>query len=292
MATIMRDLDVDLVRRLVATQFPQWADLPVRPVEHDGWDNRTFRLGEEMSVRLPSASPYRHQPAKEQRWLPVLAPLLPLPIPTPLASGVPGHGYPYVWSVNRWLPGTPASVAGIADPVAFARDTAAFLRALYAIDPDGGPSPGPHNFFRGGPLTTYDDETRRAVAQLATRIDQAACLEVWEQALASVWAGPPVWVHGDVAVGNLLVRDGRLGAVIDFGGLAVGDPSCDCVLAWRTLSGEARRTFKEGMSLDQATWTRGRGWALWKALITFDAADPIEAETSRRTVHEVLDDAG
>jgi aminoglycoside phosphotransferase (APT) family kinase protein len=160
-------IDAALVRRLIAAQFPRWADLPVRPVEVGGWDNRTFHLGPRMTVRLPSAAHYASQVEKEHRWLPKLAPLLPLPIPVPLAKGAPAEGYPWQWSVYRWLEGEAAAVGRISDLRRFAISLAGFLGALQRVDPAGGPSPGRHNFFRGGPLTVYDAETRQAIAALA-----------------------------------------------------------------------------------------------------------------------------
>lgn len=261
------DIRETLVRRLVAGQFPEWADLPVRPVAFDGWDNRTFRLGDDLSVRLPSAAGYVGQIEKEHRWLPVLAPQLPLPIPTPIAKGQPADGYPWPWSIYRWLPGEIASVARIDDLAQFARDVAGFLVALAAIDPTGGPGPGHHNFYRGGSLMVYDAETRQAIIDLGDRIDGAAALEVWETALAATWDGPPVWFHGDIATGNLLVLDGRLGAVIDFGTSGVGDPACDLAITWTLFSGESREAYRAAYPADQGMWSRGRAWTLWKALI-------------------------
>ncbi len=226
------NVDAALVARLVASQFPQWADLPVTPAEPNGWDNRTFRLGMDMSVRLPSAQAYAAQVDKEQRWLPELAPHLPLPIPAPLALGIPAEGYPWKWSVYRWLEGEPASTERIADLNEFATTLAHFLASLQQVDPAGGPPPGRHNFFRGGPLETYEAETRDAIAALDGRIGTDTATAVWETAVAATWHGPPVWVHGDVSAGNLLVRDGRLSAVIDFGSSGVGDPACDVTIAW------------------------------------------------------------
>jgi aminoglycoside phosphotransferase (APT) family kinase protein len=262
------DITSTLVARLVAAQFPQWADLPIAPVELDGWDNTTFRLGEEMSVRLPSGDPYTLQVDKEHLWLPILARQLPLPIPQPLARGVPGCGFPRPWSVYRWLEGDSATVERIANLVEFATDLADFLAALFRIDPSGGPPPGMHNFFRGGPLTTYEAETKNAIAALRDEIDAHRANEVWDLAVAAPWHGPPVWVHGDVTPSNLLVDHGRLSAVIDFGGLGVGDPACDVTIAWTFFSGEGREAFQARLPVDRATWARGRGWALWKALIT------------------------
>jgi aminoglycoside phosphotransferase (APT) family kinase protein len=284
-------IDTPFVARLVAAQLPQWADLPIRPVEPGGWDNQTFRLGEDMAVRLPSAAGYSAQVAKEHRWLPRLAPLLPLPIPIPLALGVPGEGYPWHWSVYRWLAGHPASSEHIGNMDEFATELAGFLAALQRIDPAGGPPPGPHNFYRGGPLTVYDAETRRTIVALGDAIDAAAATAVWEAALRATWHGPPVWVHGDVAAGNLLLRDGRLGAVIDFGSSGVGDPACDVTIAWTLLAGTSREAFRAALPVDRATWIRGRGWALWKALITLAGAldtDPAKAEEARHVVAEVL----
>ncbi|HEY6114098.1 MAG TPA: aminoglycoside phosphotransferase family protein [Gaiellaceae bacterium] len=258
----------DLVSELVRTQFPQWAHLPVRPVELDGWDNTTFRLGDSMSVRLPSADVYSAQVEKEQRWLPVLAPRLPLPVPTPVAKGLPGCGFPRPWSVYAWLDGVHATAERVGDLERFAVDLAGFLTALYAIDPAGGPPPGQHNFLRGGPVDVYDDETRAAIVVLSDEIDGGAAADVWEAALEATWHGPPVWVHGDVAASNLLVADGLLVGVVDFGCSAVGDPACDVAIAWTFLVGESRAAFRGRLALDDATWARGRGWALWKALIT------------------------
>lgn len=289
----MPAIDAQLARRLVGNQFPQWADLPVTPVEHGGVDNRTFRLGERMTVRLPSADSYALQVDKEQRWLPVLAPQLPLPIPTPVAMGVPGEGYPHAWSVYRWLDGEIATEQDIDDLTGFATAVAGFLVALRRIDTTDGPGPGRHNFFRGGPLTTYADETLDAIEALGDEVAGDAARRVWDDAMAATWEQEPVWFHGDVATGNLLLRAGRLAAVIDFGTSGVGDPACDVVLAWTLLSGPSRDAFRAGLGADRGTWSRGRGWALWKALITLADQldrDPEGAAVSRRVIDRVLAD--
>jgi len=285
-------IDTDLVRRLVHAQFPQWRDLAVSPVEFGGWDNRTFHLGDEMMVRLPSAAHYSLQVEKEQRWLPKLAPLLPLPIPTPLAMGEPAAGYPWHWSVYRWIEGETAKTAHIADLGAFAAALADFLVALRGVDATDGPAPGQHNFYRGGSLTVYDGETRQAIAALEGKIDTQAATTVWEAALDATWHGSPVWFHGDVASGNLLVEDGSLSAVIDFGTSGVGDPSCDLAIAWTFFEGESREAFRTRIAVDDATWARGRGWALWKALITVAGHDANQAEVERQrhVIDEVLAD--
>ncbi|WP_028045758.1 aminoglycoside phosphotransferase family protein [Cellulomonas sp. URHE0023] len=284
-------ITVDLVRRLLAEQHPQWSGLPVSPVPRSGVDNRTFRLGDELLVRLPSAEGYAHSVVKEQRWLPVLAQHLPLPIPAPVAQGAPGHGYPWPWSVYRWLPGDSADEAPPGDLTRFAVDLAAFLRALRRA-PGPGPEPGAHNWWRGGPVRHYDDETRQALEVLAGEVDVPAATEVWEAALMSVWHGPDVWFHGDIAPGNLLVSGGALSAVIDFGTSGWGDPSCDLVITWTVLEGSSRDAFRAGVDADSGMWARARGWALWKALITMDRqrADPVAHASARRVLQTVLAD--
>jgi len=286
-------IDVALVRRLVSTQFPQWADLLITPVEFGGWDNRTFHLGEDMTVRLPSHAAYSPQVEKEQRWLPRLAPVLPLPIPVPLAMGRPAEGYPWPWSVYRWLDGDTAMNAPIADPRQLATALADFLVALQRADATGGPPAGAHNFWRGGPLDAYDSETRQAIETLSNEIDTGAATEVWDTAQSTSWRHAPVWFHGDIAVGNLLLTDGELSAVIDFGTSGVGDPACDLAIAWTLFEGESRKAFRAALSLDDATWARGRAWTLWKALIVaagIAGADAREATKSRNVIDEVLAD--
>jgi aminoglycoside phosphotransferase (APT) family kinase protein len=278
-------IDAALVRRLVAAQFPQWRDLPVRPVELDGWDNRTYRLGHDMTVRLPTHERYVPAVEKEDRWLPVLAAQLPVPVPTPLATGVPGEGYPFPWSIRRWLSGEPASYERVPDLPAFALAVAEFVLALQRVDATDGPRAGAHSFYRGAPPEHYDGETRQALARLGSRVDRAAA-DVWDAALGTHWEGPPTWFHGDVAVGNLLVRDGHLAGVIDFGTSGVGDPACDLVIAWTFFAGQSRAAFRRAVGQDAGTWARARGWALWKALISL----PGDEEVNLRVIGDVISD--
>jgi aminoglycoside phosphotransferase (APT) family kinase protein len=268
-----------LVTRLVAMQFPQWAHLPVTPVDLDGHDNTTFRLGDELSVRLPSDDAYVPQVDKEHRWLPILALQLPLPIPEPLARGAPVPSFPRPWSVYRWRAGEIATAEHVGDDVQFAADLAGFLTALYTIDAIGGPRAGAHSFFRGSRLAVLDADARQAIAVLADELDVEAATAVWEAALATIWERPPVWVHGDVTNSNLLVQDGRLSAVLDFGCSAVGDPACDLAITWTYFHGDSREAFRHGLALDEGTWARGRGWALWKALITRARVVPSDGES-------------
>ena len=282
------------VAALVAGQFPQWAHLPVRPVALSGWDNYTFHLGDTMKVRLPSAAGYVGQVEKENAILPRLAPLLPLPIPSPVAIGRPGAGYPYPWSVYDWIEGDIVTPGAITDLTRFAVDLADFMNALHRADSSFGPPPGEHNFHRGGDLSVYDRETRDTVARLGERVDGKLALAVWEHSLATRWDYPPVWVHGDIAVGNLLLRHGRLSSVIDFGCTCVGDPACDLVISWLFLDGPARRAFRAALPFDPGTWARARGWALWKAMLVMaaDSGGVHPAERMPQAVAQlVLDEA-
>lgn len=284
-------VDADLVHRLVADQFPHWADLAVRPVADGGWDNCTFHLGEQMSVRLPTAAEYALAVEKEHRWLPEFAARLPLPIPVPLGKGRPSAEYPHAWSVYPWLDGVPASADRIADPVRFAADLAEFLAALQSIDPSDGPLPGKHNWFRGGTLRTFEGLFRNALTTLDGHVDVGLAREIWKVALEARWDGTPVWFHGDIAQGNLLLRDGGLAAVIDFGTCGVGDPACDLAIAWTLLGAEGRQVFREWLSVDEAMWARGRGWALWKTLsiCSYTLGETNEeATTARRALGEIF----
>lgn len=285
-------IDAALAANLIAEQFPRWANLPVREPDVQGWDNRTYRLGDELSIRLPSAAGYVPQVEKEQRWLPLLAPQLPLPIARPVAMGRPSALFPWPWSVYGWIDGSVASRDRIDDLSAFATDLAAFLVALRRADTAGAPLAGPDNFHRGGDLAVYDREAREAIEVLGDHIDAAGALATWDAALAAEWHGDPGWVHGDIAAGNLLVKHGRLAAVIDFGNSAVGDPACDLAIAWTFLSGESRQLYRERFAADDAMWARGRGWALWKALITVAAgkgSHPLEA-SMMQVIADTIDD--
>lgn len=287
------NIDVLLVKNLITAQFPQWSMLPIKPVESDGWDNRSFYLGEHMKIRLPSAAVYAPQIQKEHVWLPKLAPFLPLPIPVPLAMGKPAEGYPWHWSVCPWLDGKTASMENITDLCIFATALAKFLRALQQCDISNAPAAGVHNFYRGGSLAVYDTQTREAISILGDKIDIKTATAVWELALASTWDNNPVWVHGDIATGNLLVKEGKLGAVIDFGQLAIGDPACDLAIAWTLFKNESRHVFRTALKLDDATWARARGWTLWKALIVYAKlidAPTIDIENAQRIIDEVLAD--
>ena len=286
-------INIALAQHLITTQFPQWKDLPIQSIEPGGWDNKSFRLGKEMLIRMPSATAYAAQVEKEHQWLPKLAPFLPLEIPTPLAMGEPTNNYPWKWSIYRWIEGEIARSAHITNLSEFATQLAQFLIALQSIDPTNGPLPGPHNFYRGGSLTTYDAEVRKAIAVLKNKIDADIATEIWETALETTWHDSPIWIHGDLSADNLLVKNGQLNAVIDFGQLGIGDPACDLTIAWTFFKDESRKIFYSMLSLDAATWVRGRAWALWKALIVaagFTNPNNTEAKKCWHIIDEVLAD--
>lgn len=291
-------IDEALVARLVADQFPQWADRPVAPVPRSGVDNATFRLGDDMLVRMPRFDRWVGQVTREQHWLPRLAPHLPLAVPTPLAQGEPGAGYGFPWSVYDWLPGDNAEPENIDDPVRAAVDLAGFLLALQAVDPRSGPPPEASNGFRGAALDDPRDSPviewriRGRIEALDGLVDTGALTEVYEAALATpAWAGEPVWIHGDPAPTNLLATAGRLSAVIDFGTLAVGDPACDLIAAWTFCDAGSRDLFRSELGVDDATWARGRGWGLSGILPSpADLADPVTAGPARLRIEEIIAD--
>ncbi len=287
------NINVNLVQQLVSSQFPDWSDLPITEVHPNGWDNRTFRLGDRMSVRLPSAERYSLQVDKEQKWLPTLSEKLPLPIPIPLAKGEPNHKYPYNWSIYEWIDGDTASSERIDDMPEFAIALGGFLVALRSINTSGGPGPGPGH--RGGDLNVYNDQTQQAIEILRSKsnLDTKLLVEVWDAAVASKWVNPPVWIHGDVSSGNILVKDGEIAAVIDFGSAAIGDPACDLSIAWTMFEKDSRDAFRISMELDDDTWARGRGWTLWKSLIVLsgiDKTNTFEGKRSLETVYQLLNE--
>ncbi len=285
------DIDVPLVSRLIATQFPQWAALPITHVASAGTDNEIYRLGDDMAVRLPRRPWVAATLAKEQDWLPRLAPLLPLAIPVPLARGTPGERFPFPWGVYQWLDGRNADDEPDIDLPAAAVQLGRFVAALQRIDPTGGPPS-----FRGGPVSTLEDRVRHEIRDLGAdgTVDPDLATAVWETALAAPgWDADPVWIHADLSPLNLLARHRRLTAVIDFGALGLGDPAIDMLPAWAWLTAQTRSLFRAEARADDATWARGRGWALGLGLgaaHSCRASNPALAAIGRRSVAEAIAD--
>jgi aminoglycoside phosphotransferase (APT) family kinase protein len=293
-----RPLDVPFVRRLLAGQFPALSGLALSPVASPGSDNAMYRLGDELVVRLPRWRPSEAAGVrleKECRWLPWLAPRLPLPIPAVVGVGEPADGYPFRWAVISWLQGEPARLEAVGDQERAAGDLARFLTCLQAVDPSGGPAPGPHNAFRGVPLAERDESTREAIRRVGPMVEEAPILAAWEDAVtAPEWNGAPRWIHGDLDPRNVLVRGGRVSAVVDFGCLGVGDPACDAMAAWKLFPAKPREVFRRELGADDATWARGRGWAISQAMSALSYytqhTNPVLIGEARRWLAEALAD--
>ena len=292
------DIDEALVRRLLETQFPQWANLPLHRVQSDGTDNAIFRLGDALSVRLPRIGWATGQVDKEYEWLPRLAPHVPLTIPVPIVRGMPGDGYPWRWTVSPWLDGENATADRI-DLRQAAIDLAAFVTAMWKIDTTGGPEAGPDNFRRGVPLADRNESVLNAIATVASMdigINTGLARDIWEDALNQpVWGGDPVWLHGDIQHGNLLAVDGRITSIIDFGCLGIGDPAADLTVAWTLLDAESRAIFRERVGVDDATWVRARGLAVAFALgvLTYYlATNPTLTSIAWHSIDQVFQDVG
>lgn len=285
-------IDEALVRALLVDQHPDLAglDLAVQP---SGWDNAVVRIGPDLVARLPRRALSVPLVEHEQRWLPVLAPRLPLPVPVPLRAGRPGAGYPWPWSICRWLPGASALVAPPVDPHATAVALGRFVAALH----EPAPADAPANPFRGIPLPDREERTLDALADLGDAVDGPALRACWHELAATPpWAGPPVWLHGDLHPGNLVVHDGVLSAVADFGDLTGGDPAVDLAVAWMLLPPEDRPAFRAAAGtgasgpVDDATWARARGWALALGIVTaaHSGDNPLYAAHGERTMAATL----
>ncbi|MBT2383386.1 aminoglycoside phosphotransferase family protein [Streptomyces sp. ISL-11] len=286
-------VDEDLVRRLVAGQFPRWAGLAVERFPSGGTVNGMYRLGDGMVVRLPLVKGGAEDVGVEREWLPRLAARLPVPIPEVLGAGEPAEGYPWPWSVYRWLPGENPEAGALSEPVLLAEDLAGFVAAMRSVTLPGAPAA-----YRGGPLASLDASTRAAIEELRgipqEGVDCDAVAAVWEDALrAPDWDGPPVWLHADLMPGNLLVDGGRLTSVIDFGCMGAGDPACDLFPAWNLLPADGRKVFREALGVDDATWSRGRGRTLSQALIALPdhrRTNPAMAGNARHVIRAVLEE--
>lgn len=313
-------INSDLARKLIAEQFPEYASLPIVDVEKQGYDNRTYRIGSDMLIRMPTAADYALKVPQEQELLPQLAKRLSINIPAPIKMGKPSADYPYPFSIYKWLPGKSINLLTLTeeDKEQLAFDLSKFLKELQAITDVEGPEPGQHNWWRGDHVSVYDKDAREQIAALTEIIDAGQALALWDKACATRWNKTPVWIHGDFAIGNILISnrhcepqsgeaiqafsgslhyardDGRaykLSAVIDFGGAAVGDPACDLVIAWTYLTEKSREIFMSKRNMDPDTWLRARAWALWKATFELcqitDKTSP-EAQAQKRIIDEAM----
>lgn len=277
-----------LVQDLLHQQFPVLSRLALGTHALAGTDNAVFRLGEEFAVRVPRVESAATQLAKEATWLPRLAPLLPMPIPEPVALGLPGAEYPWAWGIYRWLPGETPAQHRLADEVGDAERLARFVSALHAADVPGGPPADVGNGFRGGPLRKRGDFTLAMIEMAGHVFDAGALRALWDAALsAGPWRSEGVWIHGDLHPGNLLAQEGKTTAVVDWGAMAIGDPACDLMIVWN-FPDEPRRTFRNIIDVDDDTWERGRGWALtqWIAGLLADEPD----NEARRVITRLLSD--
>ncbi len=285
------DIDVALVRRLVAAQFPRWADLPVRLVRSTATVNAIYRLGDELYVRLPRVGAWADGLERELRWLPRLAPHLSLRVPEPVCEGRPTPYYPFPWAIYGWIEGRPYSDALVDDERRAAEDLARFVAELRRIDPVAGAP-------RGGrePLRDLDADTRAAIASSGDVIDARAATAAWDLALqAPPYNGTPVWVHADLLRPNVLVKGGRIRAVIDFGGAGVGDPAADAIAAWSVFGRAGRGVFRDALGVEDGAWDRARGFALHQAALIipyYTTTNPDFVALAKRTVEEILADVG
>jgi aminoglycoside phosphotransferase (APT) family kinase protein len=284
---------------LIAEQFPEFSHLAINPVELSGHDNRSFRLGENMLIRLPSAEAYALKVTQEQKHLPILSKNLSLSIPTPIKLGKASKDYPWNWSIYQWIEGTSLNIIPLKNLnlEQIALDLAKFLNELHAINSNNGFTqndllPGKHNFFRGGHPSVYDLETRSAIHSLKGFIDTHKATAIWEKAIESKWIKAPVWIHGDIASGNILIKEKKMTAIIDFGSMGLGDPACDLVMAWSFFNNSSKEIFQKYIEVDNDTWSRAKGWALWKALITIDSLKDktcLESIRNKQIIDNILD---
>lgn len=283
----------DTVARLISSQCPHWASLPIKALPSTGTENKLFRLGDQFVVRLPQTEGATLALEKEHVWLPRLAPGLRLRTPQPVHKGRPDASYARPWGIWRWIGGRDGWHGNIGDRDAAARDLAGFVAALRSIPCAGGPKPGAHNAERGVPLATLDQRFKDGVAACGSRIAAEPVAALWARALAAPAWGRDTWLHGDLQPGNILVQDGRITAVIDFGLLGVGDPAVDILPAWNMFDGESRRVYREALKADNAVWHRAQGWALYQAVMALPFywdTNPTMVRLAQRLLAEVLAD--
>ena len=284
-------IDEGIVRRLVDAQFPSGRGVPLRRFPSSGTVNAIYRLGDH-SVRLPLLERSVEPLVKEIEWLPVLGPRLPLTAPEVVAVGEPTDEYPLPWAVHRWIDGTPWVAAAVDDEPAAAEVMAGYISALQRVDTAGAPVARPG--AQGAAVRDRDRWGRAAIASGDGMFDTSAAARVWSQVLeVPDWERPPVWIHGDLLAPNVLVRDGRLHAVIDYGNACVGDPAVDVAAAWSLFGPDARRRFRAVLDVDDETWARARGWAITAVIgvAYYASSNPVFAADCRRRVEAALADS-
>jgi aminoglycoside phosphotransferase (APT) family kinase protein len=285
------DVDVDIVRALLAEQRPDLAGLPVTRVVSTGTVNALFQIGDDLVARLPLQPEWEEGIDREWQWIPWLTSrITSIRLPEPVFKGEANDAFPFTWSIYRWIEGAPYDDERIDDEAEAARTLARFVSELRTLEitsaaPEGGREP----------LAELDEDTRGAIENAGTVIDAPSAMAVWDQALrTSPWDGVPVWIHGDLLRPNLIADEGRLVAVIDYGSIGVGDPATDLIPAWAVFGPEGRAVFREMLGPDDTMWARGRGIALHQAAMIipyYTVTNPAFVELARRTVEQILDDA-
>lgn len=270
------ELTLETIQHIIHEQYPEFDSLLIEKMSEGGHDHHSYHLGNHFSLRFPSAYEYSTQVIKEYTYCKILQNGLDIPITSPIALGIPSVLFPFHFTINEWIDGETVSATNITNKIQFANDLANFLNNLHKCEIKNGPLPSKQNFYRGGSLTYYHDETIQAIKNCSD-FDQKRCLEIWMKGVKSPYSQKAVWIHGDVAVGNLLVRNGKLSAVIDFGNMAIGDPACDYVMAWTYFDCITRPIFIKSLNTDKDTLNRTRAWALWKALISLNDAKHKDA---------------
>ncbi len=284
MPTATEEITPSLVHSLVSEQFPQWSELPIRPVDVQGWDNRTFRLGDRMSIRLPSADGYVAGLVREEHTLAILGSRFRVAIPRVIATGAPSPAFNRPWSVREWIDGHTLSAVETHEREGAIESLGDALSALQACDTVGGPWAGAASAYRGCHVSAVGEEIPGQLSLLPRALAEG-CRALWDGAVTTVWTGPPAWVHGDVAPGNMLFdSNGQLTALIDFGQTCVGDPACDLAFAWLSCSPVERDRLRSRLELPEDAWLRGAAWAMWKTLISSPEEMLTKYGRSRDTV--------
>lgn len=279
------ELTLEIIQLIIHEQFPEYDNLFIKKISESGHDHHSYHLGDHLSLRFPSANEYSSQVIKEYNYCTILQKELAFPITIPIKLGKPTVYFPFHFTINKWIDGETVTLTNVINKKQFAYDLATFLIKLHKCDINNGPIPSKQNFHRGGSLAVYHDETMQAIENCID-FDQKRCLEIWMKGIRSMYTQKPVWVHGDLEIGNILVKNGTLVAVIDFGNMAIGDPACDYVMAWTYFEQLSRKIFFDTLNLDEQTINRARSWAIWKALITLN---DVNCKTNaQKTLKEIL----